>query len=291
MQEMALNEVVASAVEEFVEAGIPDPEIDAILLAGHVLGLGRGEVAARLVSGEVMSSEQVEVFEKLVTRRQAREPLQHITGRAPFRRLELAVGPGSFVPRPETELLAQIVVDATVASGHASPRVIDLGTGSGAIALAVATEVAHADVWAIEASTDAVRWATLNNEELGSPVRLIAGDLADAVSLVGEAAGTFDVVVSNPPYIPDEATPREPEVRLFDPPMALYGGHDGLAVIRTIAAVAARLVRPGGLIALEHGELQGADVRSVLTDAGWSQATTHPDLTMRDRYTTAVWLA
>lgn len=291
MQEMALTEVIASAVEEFVEVGIPDPEVDAMLLAGHVLGLGRGEIAARLISGDVMTSQQIEFYERLVIRRATREPLQHITGRAPFRRLELAVGPGAFVPRPETELLVQIVVDATVACGHASPRVVDLGTGTGAIALAIATEVPHAEVWGVEASPEAFPWATRNNEALGSPIRLVAGDLTDGVALLGDAAGTFDVVVSNPPYIPDEAIPRDAEVRLFDPPVALFGGHDGLAVIRTIAGVAARLVRPGGLLALEHGELQGADVRAITHDAGWSQVMTHQDLTTRDRYTTAVWLA
>ena len=291
MQDISLEEAIAAAVEEFVEVGIPTPEIDALLLAGHVLHLGRGEMTARVISGDILTPEQVDQFERLVVRRATREPLQHITGVAAFRRLELAVGPGVFVPRPETELLVQMVVDAAVASGAPSPRVIDLGTGSGAIALAVATEVPHAEVWAVEASPEALAWAERNNARLGDPVHLIAGDLRDAPQMLGDAAGTFDVVVSNPPYIPDEATPRDAEVRLYDPPMALYGGHDGLAVVRSIAAVAARLVHSGGLLALEHGELQGAAIRDILQDAGWVQVTTHPDLTTRDRYTTALRLA
>jgi release factor glutamine methyltransferase len=215
--------------------------------------------------------------------------LQHITGEAGFRQLVLAVGPGAFVPRPETELLVQMVVDAVMASGQPSPRVIDLGTGSGAIALAVATEAPHARVWAVEKSADALVWARRNNEANGNPVTLVQGDLADALSLVGERAGTFDVVVSNPPYIPDEAVPRDTEVHLYDPALALYGGPDGLDAVRVLADVARDLLAPGGLLALEHGELQGPAVRQILTDAGWRPVSTHPDLTTRDRYTTGVW--
>jgi release factor glutamine methyltransferase len=254
-----------------------------------VLGVGRGELAARLVSGADFSNDQREQFWALVRRRSAREPLQHITGEAGFRQLVLAVGPGAFVPRPETELLVQMVVDAVMASGQPSPRVIDLGTGSGAIALAVATEAPHARVWAVEKSADALVWARRNNEANGNPVTLVQGDLADALSLVGERAGTFDVVVSNPPYIPDEAVPRDTEVHLYDPALALYGGPDGLDAVRVLADVARDLLAPGGLLALEHGELQGPAVRQILTDAGWRPVSTHPDLTTRDRYTTGVW--
>jgi release factor glutamine methyltransferase len=176
-----------------------------------------------------------------------------------------------------------------MASGQPSPRVIDLGTGSGAIALAVATEAPHARVWAVEKSADALVWARRNNEANGNPVTLVQGDLADALSLVGERAGTFDVVVSNPPYIPDEAVPRDTEVHLYDPALALYGGPDGLDAVRVLADVARDLLAPGGLLALEHGELQGPAVRQILTDAGWRPVSTHPDLTTRDRYTTGVW--
>jgi release factor glutamine methyltransferase len=287
--EESLSDAVNAAAEEFVAVGIATPEVDALLLAAHVLGVGRGELAARLVSGADFSNDQRKQFGDLVRRRSAREPLQHITGEAGFRQLVLAVGPGAFVPRPETELLVQMVVDAVMASGQPSPRVIDLGTGSGAIALAVATEAPHARVWAVEKSADALVWARRNNEANGNPVTLVQGDLADALSLVGERAGTFDVVVSNPPYIPDEAVPRDTEVHLYDPALALYGGPDGLDAVRVLADVARDLLAPGGLLALEHGELQGPAVRQILTDAGWRPVSTHPDLTTRDRYTTGVW--
>ena len=280
---------VTAATEEFAAAGIATPEVDALLLAAHVLGVGRGELAARLVSGSAFSSTQREQFWVLVRRRSTREPLQHITGEAGFRQLVLAVGPGAFVPRPETELLVQMVVDAVMASGQPSPRVIDLGTGTGAIALAVATEAPHARVWALEKSAEALVWAQHNNETFGNPVTLLEGDLADALSLVGDVAGTFDVVVSNPPYIPEEAVPRDPEVRLYDPVLALYSGPDGLDAVRALAVVSSTLVVPGGLLAIEHGELQGSAVRQILTDAGWRPVSTHPDLTTRDRYTTGVW--
>ena len=287
--EESLGDAVNAAAEEFVAVGIATPEVDALLLAAYVLGVGRGELAARLVSGADFSNDQRKQFGDLVRRRSAREPLQHITGEAGFRQLVLAVGPGAFVPRPETELLVQIVVDAVMASGQPTPRVIDLGTGTGAIALAVATEAPHTRVWAVEKSAEALVWARRNNEANGNPVTLVQGDLADALSLVGERAGTFDVVVSNPPYIPDEAVPRDTEVHLYDPALALYGGPDGLDSVRVLADVARDLLAPGGLLALEHGELQGPAVRQILTDAGWRPVSTHPDLTTRDRYTTGVW--
>jgi release factor glutamine methyltransferase len=289
--EKSLEAAVRSAAEEFLAAGIPSPEADALLLAAHVLGMGRGELAVRLISGDDLTQEQFDRFAGFVARRVAREPLQHITGESGFRQLVLEIGPGAFVPRPETELLVQIVVDAVLASGQASPRVIDLGTGSGAIALAVASEVPHARVWAVEKSPEAYQWASRNNEKFGGIVTLLAGDLATTELLVGDKVGTMDVVVSNPPYIPDDAQPRDPEVRLYDPAVALFGGADGLDVIRVVATVAARLIAPGGLAAIEHGELQGPWVRKILADAGWRNAATHPDLTTRDRYTTAVWSA
>jgi release factor glutamine methyltransferase len=287
--EESMGHAVTAATEEFTGVGIATPEVDALLLDAHVLGVGRGELAARLVSGGDFSRHQREQFWVAVRRRSAREPLKHITGEAGFRQLVLAVGPGAFVPRPETELLVEMVVDAVMASGQPSPRVIDLGTGSGAIALAVATEAPHARVWAVEKSAEALVWAQRNNETFGNLVTLLEGDLGDAVSLVGDVAGTFDVVVSNPPYIPDEAVPRDAEVRLYDPALALYSGPDGLDAVRVLALVARDLVVPGGLLAIEHGELQGLAVRQILLDAGWRPVSTHPDLTTRDRYTTGIW--
>ena len=181
---------------------------------------------------------------------------------------------------------AQIAIDALRAAASPSPIAVDLGTGSGAIALSLATEVPHARVHAAENSVDAFVWTKENFAEVGAEnARLAFIDLAVAFP---ELDGTVSVLVSNPPYVPDAATPRDPEVRLFDPPAALYGGEDGLDVVRTLAQVGLRLVHSGGLIAIEHGELQGAGVRDALAEAGWHSAATHRDLTLRDRVTTAL---
>ncbi|WP_431280058.1 peptide chain release factor N(5)-glutamine methyltransferase [Leifsonia poae] len=267
-------------------AGVPDPAVDAELLIGHVLGEGRGRVQALALMGSTITAQDAARARELGQRRATREPLQHITGRAPFRSLELAVGPGVFVPRPETEQVVQFAIDALRAVPSAEPIGVDLGTGSGAIALAMATEVPHARILAVENSPEAFIWARRNVEESGATnARVVFVDLADALP---DLDGTVDVVISNPPYIPAEAIPRDPEVRLFDPPAALYGGEDGLDVVRTISRVAQRLLHPGGTLVLEHGELQGAQIRDILTADGWRAAATHRDLTTRDRTTTAV---
>jgi release factor glutamine methyltransferase len=273
------------AVEVLGAAGIQRPDVDAELLIGHVLQLSRGQVQAQAVTGVAVDDESAGRILDAIERRAAREPLQHITGRAPFRSLELAVGPGVFVPRPETESVAQIAIDALLAVPTASPRGIDLGTGSGAIAIAMATEVPHAQVFAVEVSPNAFIWAKQNVRELaGDNLTLMFADLANTPA---ELDGTMDVVVSNPPYIPLGAVPRDPEVRLHDPEVALYGGPDGLDVVRAISDRAARLLRPGGVLVLEHGELQGAELRDLLTADGWRAASTHRDLLGRDRTTTA----
>jgi release factor glutamine methyltransferase len=267
-------------------AGVPDPEVDADLLVGHVLGEGRGRVQALIHLDATVGDADASRIRELAERRATREPLQHITGKAPFRSLELAVGPGVFVPRPETEHVVQFAIDALRAVPSPEPIGVDLGTGSGAIALAMATEVPHARIHAVENSPEAFIWAKRNVEESGATnARVVFIDLADALP---ELDGTVDVVISNPPYIPAEAIPRDPEVRLYDPPAALYGGQDGLDVVRTISRVARRLLHEGGTLVLEHGELQGAEIRELLTADGWRAAATHRDLTTRDRTTTAL---
>lgn len=279
----SLREETAALLDR---AGVPDPEVDAELLIGHVLDAPRGRVQALAIMDAAVGREEAARVRELAARRAAREPLQHLTGRAPFRSLELAVGPGVFVPRPETEQVAQFAIDALRAVPGPEPVAVDLGTGSGAIALALATEVPHARVFAVENSPEAFAWTRRNAEEVGAPnLALVFADLAEALP---ELDGTVDVVISNPPYVPDAAVPRDPEVRLFDPPAALYGGEDGLDVVRIISAVARRLLHPGGTLVLEHGELQGAAIRELLTADGWRAAATHRDLTTRDRATTAV---
>jgi release factor glutamine methyltransferase len=279
----ALRDRAAAAL---AGAGVPDPEVDAELLLAHVLGVSRGGVQAKLVTGGAAPEGAAEALAPLVERRSAREPLQHILGLAAFRHLELEVGPGVFVPRPETETLAQLAIDAALAAAGPSPRVVDLCTGSGAVALAVGTEVPHAEVAAVELSPEAFVWARRNRERAGAEnVRMVFGDLAEALP---EWDGTVDVVVSNPPYIPLGAIPRDPEVRLFDPELALYGGEDGLDVVRSLSRRALALLHPGGFLVIEHGELQGADIRALLTADGWSAAATQRDLLGRDRFTSAL---
>ncbi|QLD12665.1 peptide chain release factor N(5)-glutamine methyltransferase [Microbacterium oleivorans] len=281
-----LTDLVRAATVELEAAFVPTPRVDAELLAAHVLDIERGELSAALFRGDEIPAAAAGRYADLVARRAAREPLQHLTGTAPFRHLELRVGPGVFVPRPETETVAQIAIDLLRAAAGPAPIAVDLGTGSGAIALSLATEVPHARVHAAENSVDAFIWTKENFALVGAPnARLAFIDLEVAFP---ELDGSVSVLVSNPPYVPDEAVPRDPEVRLWDPPAALYGGADGLDVVRTLSRVGLRLVHPGGSIVIEHGELQAAAIRGILTADGWSAAATHPDLTMRDRTTTAL---
>ena len=281
-----LHEALAHATERLARAGVPDPAVDAELLAGHALALGRGGVQAAALRGTVLSAQEGAAVDALVRRRETSEPLQHITGAAPFRHLVLRVGPGVFVPRPETEIVAQLAIDALMAAASDSPVAVDLGTGSGAIALSLATEVAHARVYAAEKSAEAFAWARENFAATGAANAVLQlVDLADAFP---ELDGTVSVVVSNPPYVPDGAIPRDPEVREYDPPQALYAGADGLDVVRVLSRTALRLLRPGGALIVEHGEWQGAAIRDILAHDGWRAAATHPDLTARDRATTAV---
>jgi release factor glutamine methyltransferase len=282
----SVADVVRDTITRFASAGIPDPQVDAELLLAHVLATSRGGVQAAAIRGDRLSDAARAALVPLVDRRCAREPLQHLTGLAPFRSMELAVGPGVFVPRPETEMVAQLAIDALGASASVAPIAVDLGTGSGAIALAMATEVPRARVYAAENSVDAFIWTNENVARIGADnLTLAFVDLADAFP---ELDGAVSVVASNPPYVPDDAIPRDPEVRLYDPPAALYGGPDGLDAVRVLSRVGLRLAHPGGMIVIEHGEWQGASIRDILTGDGWRAAATHPDLTTRDRATTAI---
>lgn len=265
------------ATAQLREAGVPSPHNDAALLAVEGLGLPRAGLGTLADPGTTYWS--------LVDRRTRREPLQHILGRAWFRHLEVSVGPGVFVPRPETEIVAGAAIEAArgVVSTGRRPVVVDLGTGSGVIALSVAHEVPTAVVHAVEADPDALVWARRNLAT--SAVRLHAGDLADAL---GELNARVDVVVSNPPYIPPGAIPRDPEVAVHDPARALYGsGADGLGEVRAVIATAARLLACGGLLVVEHADTQ-ADAVLALLGGSWQDASGHRDLTGRDRFVTAV---
>ncbi len=282
-----LLDEIALATVRLAEAGVDSPRADAEIIAAHVHGVRRSELH------RVPDAGFDPRFWDEVARREAREPLQHITGLAYFRYLELEVGPGVFVPRPETEVMTGWAIDQLREMDVAEPLVADLGTGSGAIALAIAQEVPRARVHAVEADPLARQWAGKNIARTAEAaphtagrVTLHAADFADPADL---PEGSFDLVVSNPPYIPTGAS-VPPEVGEYDPSAALWSGADGLAAIRVIEGVARRLLRPGGLVAVEHGAPQGAAVYWVFAEErGWRDTRNHKDLAGRDRFVTARW--
>jgi release factor glutamine methyltransferase len=267
-----------AAAARLAEAGVPSAAYDADALLAHVLGVDQARLA---LVDEVTDVDAVR-FESLVARRVRREPLQHLLGSAGFRYAELAVGPGVFVPRPETELLAGWAVERALEVGE--PVVVDLCTGSGAIARAVADEVPSARVHAVELDPAAHAWAARNLAGTGVELRL--GDMADAFD---ELIGGVDVVTCNPPYIPLDAWESvAPEARDHDPQLALFSGDDGLDAIRVVAARAAQLLRPGGWVGVEHADVQGESAPAVFARAGcFRDVRDHYDLAGRPRYVTA----
>lgn len=279
---MLTRRLLADASARLGRAGVASPEYDAAELLAHVLGTTRPALALL----DEVGDEQTAAYDVLVDRRAAREPLQHLTGSAAFRYLELAVGPGVFVPRPETELLAGWAVDqaASVVASGAVPVVVDLCTGAGAVALSVATEVPTARVHAVELGDAALEWAARNLA--GSGIDLRHGDMAEAFHDLDAAV---DVVVCNPPYIPLDAYESvAAEARLHDPALALFSGDDGLDAMRVVEQVAARLLRPSGTVGAEHADLQGESAPAVFASAGrWSDIRDHVDLAGRPRFTTA----
>lgn len=342
--------VVLRMLQRLAEAGIGPARAESRQIVAHVLDVSLGDLSLAELTGRLrVSAEQMNTIETLTERRARRIPLQHVLRRAPFRALDLSVGEGVFVPRPETELLVEralellserraaeqtsdsdgddaAAVDLALTDGtrrDVAPRrlrVFEAGTGSAAISLAIATELPHTHVRTVELETAAEAWARRNivayTDALAaadSAVELVAGDaiadLAVASSSllpaqphprsraqaaaqmtpgqpVAESAGTFDLIVSNPPYVPTGDIPLEPEARA-DPDTALYSGADGLDFIRELVAPAFAALQAGGSILLEHTEQQGSDVRTLLETAGFEAAQTHRDLTGRDRFTEA----
>lgn len=278
-----VREILGPAVVDLERAGVDSARFDAEVLLAHVLDVDRPALARV----RDVTVEQADAFHSLVQRRAGREPLQHLTGSSAFRYLDVVVGPGVFVPRPETEVLTQAAIDELsrlVDTGVQRPVAVDLCTGSGAVAAAMASEVPQATVTAVELSPQAHAFAVRNAQPYGVDVRL--GDIADAVD---DLARQVHVVTANPPYIPLSAFESvAPEARDFDPPLALWSGEDGLDVIRVVARVAADLLVDNGLVVCEHADSQGTAAPAVFASSGvWTQVRDNLDLSRRPRFVSA----
>jgi release factor glutamine methyltransferase len=273
---------VALAAARLADAGVDSPRADAEELAAWVHGVGRG--ALHTVPDRDFDARYWEA----VARRESREPLQHITGRAYFRYLELEVGPGVFVPRPETEVMVGWAIDRLRELDIVEPLIVDLCTGTAAIALAIAQEVPRSRVHAVEISDEAFAWAQRNVAKAAGGERVTL-HRDDARTALRELDGTVDLVISNPPYIPlEEWEYVAAEARDYDPQLALFSGPDGLDMIRSLERAAHRLLRPGSWAAVEHSDRQGGSVQRIfLEELGWSEAGDHRDLTGRPRFVTA----
>ncbi len=284
MSRQPLRLAVLEAERILTDAGVGSPRVDAELLAAHVLGVDRG----RLPLVPLVDPPVVEVLRKLVLQRAARVPLQHLTGIAAMGGVELAVGPGVFIPRPETELL--LTWGLAVLADVAHPLVIDLCTGSGALALAVARARPDAEVHAVEKDPVALSWARHNADARttagDTPIVLHCGDVADP-GLLATLDGMARLVMCNPPYVPSGvAVP--PEVSLHDPPAAVFAGADGLAVITDVVRTGTRLLAQCGGIAIEHDDSHAAAVAGLLAARRvLTEVTDHLDLAGRPRFATA----
>jgi release factor glutamine methyltransferase len=309
---MSVSAAIAEATAALTRAGVASARTDAELLAAHVLGTTRG----RLLLAPHLTEKQLQVYTDLVAERGSRVPLQYLTGRAAFRHLDLAVGPGVFIPRPETELLVDWGL-RFLRSAPDVPTVVDLCAGSGAIALAVATEHPDARVYAVEREPAALNWlrrnvsdvaasaggvssATASDTDLGSadgadpapvapPVTVVAGDVTDP-AVLAHLDGRVDLVLCNPPYVPLSSAGRMPtEVTDHDPAAAVFGGPDGLDLVRPLLDRVAALLGPGGGFGVEHDDTHGGVVPALLrADGRFDDVRLHHDLAGRPRFTTAV---
>ena len=281
--ELTFKEFLQGGKEQLARAGFA--EVEAEHLLAHTLGISRMDLHNPLTVESALSAIGdmtivEETYWKLLDRRCAHEPLQYLTGTAYFRHLELKVGPGVLVPRPESELLVEAVLQH-IEKLKGAVSVVDLGSGSGALALAIATEATQTHVIAVEKSAEAIYWLKENVSFINEKVRILESDVATALEGV-----KCDVVIANPPYIPDsEELPKD--VATHEPAVALFGGPDGMRAPRLFIAAAARLLKPGGFLAIEHHETQAAEVGDVLT-VEFEDILLHKDLNGRPRFTTAV---
>ena len=281
---MLISEALELATDKFSVAGVLSPSVDAELLGCFILEASRSELTLLAIAGEIFPQNRLADFLEAVQRREKREPLQHITGLAPFRHLELEVGPGVFIPRPETEQLVDLAIQKL--ESIQNPVIVDLCSGSGAISIALNTEVAGSSVYSVELSKDAFSFLTRNYHRYGLDPKALRNE--NLTTALEELKAGVDLVVSNPPYIPDAAVPIDLEVQLHDPALALYGGADGLDVIRQISTRAWYLLRPGGHLVLEHAHTQAPAIGELLLTQGWQEVVSASDLTGKDRMISAV---
>ncbi len=280
---MKLVQLLDEATKSLDAAGIVSARVDAELLLAQALEISKSDLLVRVALDQEIDPAAVESFLGFIDRRKSRVPLQHITGVAYFRNLELNVGPGVFIPRPETEAAVSLAIEYL--RFEEKPIVVDLGTGSGALAISVATEVPDSVVYAVELSEAAYGYTKQNFEKYGLDLSCLKlGDLAEVFD---DLVGSVSAVLSNPPYIPLDSIPRDLEVRLHDPELALYGGQDGLDVIRRVQARAKTLLKPHGLLLIEHADIQSRAVGELLLLEGWQEVSAHKDLTGRDRFVSA----
>ena len=280
MKRSSVRSQIASAANTLREAGVDSPEVDARLLAAHVLG-----VAPMQLMFADAPADFAERYTGLVARRAAREPLQHIIGTAPFYGVDLAVGPGVFIPRPETEVLAEWAVRKLI-DAPSAPTVVDLGSGTGALAIAVARDRPDAIVYAVERSETARAYLQRNVEKQAPQVKVVAGDMTDPELLAGISA---DVVVSNPPYVPE--TPELQAEVYADPHEAVFSGADGMAAIRGLVPAVKQMLKDGGAVGIEHDDTTSEAVQAELRAGGFADVRALEDLTGRARFVTASKLA
>jgi release factor glutamine methyltransferase len=280
---LLLPALLKQSAIQLSQAGVLSPDIDSELLAAHILGISRSELSVAIALNSIFPEDKIVAFSDAVSRRAKREPLQHITGLAPFRHLELFVGKGVFTPRPETEQVVSFAMEKIASLEQ--PIIVDLCAGSGAIALSFTTERADSNVFAVEKSEEAFEYLKQNSKRYGLELSQLSHvDLQDCLP---EMDAVADLVISNPPYIPNEAIPVDLEVQLHEPSLALFGGADGLDVIRTILTKAKQLLRTGGLLVLEHADTQALSIRELLLAEGWIDVESKKDLAGKDRMISA----
>ena len=281
---MLVSALLSESSGKLREAGVTSATVDAELLACFCLGISRSELQLLVATNQEFPDEHMNQFQAVLARRVSREPLQHITGTAPFRHLELKVGPGVFTPRPETEQVVGYAMEK-ISKLH-NPLIVDLCSGSGAIAISLNSEIPGSNVFAVELSKDAFGYLLQNAASYGLTKENLRNE--DLQTSLSELDGLVDLVISNPPYIPNDAVPVDLEVQLHEPSESLYGGVDGLDVVRKISVRALKLLKPGGLLVLEHADSQSSAIGKLLLAEGWLDIEARADLAGKERMISAV---